>query len=196
MYSPERTLAGQGANHAPASRRFALKAATADAHDRVEDVVRSAGMFDTLEGYRRYVAATWALRTRFEGLLDMNGASAVWPLWPSRRIAGLAAQDMADLGVPARAEEFVPSALTAGELLGVLYVLEGSSLGARLLVRSVSGLGLSADNGAGHLHAQAGEASAWRSFVEVLEASPEPPCHAMANSVFHAFADAYRQAVG
>jgi heme oxygenase len=194
MYSPDITLAGQGGNTAPASRRFALKAATAEAHERVEGVVRAAGMFDTLDGYRRYVAATWALRTRFEGLLDMNGAAAIWPLWPTRRIAHLAEQDMADLGILPRPEEFAPSTLSSGELLGVLYVLEGSSLGARLLLRSVSRLGLSADNGARHLHAQAGEASAWRGFVEVLEASPQPPCHEMARSVFDAFAAAYAMA--
>jgi heme oxygenase len=135
------------------------------------------------------------MRDRFERLLDMNGAARLWPEWTGRRIAGQAAQDMADLGVAAElAAENYPSGLTEAELLGVMYVLEGSSLGARILLRMVGPLGFSAQHGARHLHAQAGDAGAWRSFLSVLDASPRPPCHDTANAVFAAFADAYSQA--
>lgn len=196
-YSPESgstlALGARGVSE----RRFALKRATDAAHTRLEAIVQSADMFATVEGYRRYVAATWAMRDRCERLLDLNGAADLWPDWPGRRIAGLAAQDMADIGMaPDPAEENLHLRLTRPEQLGLLYVLKGSSLGARILVRMVSALGLTADSGARHLHAQSLGPSTWRSFLTVLDASPEPPCHETARAAFAAFADAYGQAQG
>jgi heme oxygenase len=177
------------------SRRFALKAATDAAHTRVEGIVQSAGMFDTLAGYKRFLAASWALRVQHEEQLDAAGAAKLWPLWPGRRIAHLIAQDMADLGVPQPPRPApLHAAASEAELLGALYVLEGSSLGARLLVRSAASLGLSAEHGARHLHAQAGDINAWRSYVELMEASRVAPCHDTANAVFDRFAEAYAQA--
>jgi heme oxygenase len=180
-----------------ANRRFALKAATDVAHARVEAIIQSAGLLDSLSGYRRFLAATWVLRQQHETQLDAAGAAGLWPLWPSRRISMLAARDMADLGIAAPEQPAqLHAALTVGELLATLYVLEGSSLGARLIARSVGALGLTAGYGARHLHAQAGDASAWRSFLALLEASSVPPCHDTANAVFDRFAAAYGQAAG
>jgi heme oxygenase len=137
------------------------------------------------------------MRHGFERLLDVNGAADIWPDWSGRRIASLAAQDMSDLGLGASPAELnLQSRLTRAELLGLLYVLEGSSLGARILVRMVSALGLSEDLGARHLYAQSSSGGAWSSFLNVLDASPQPPCHRTANAVFDAFSDAYRQARG
>lgn len=176
-------------------RRFALKRATNEAHERVERVVRDAGMFDTREGFRRYLTATYETRARYERLLDMNGADRVWADYPTRKIAGLVAQDVADLGgVAVRPEPADEKKYSAGELLGVMYVLEGSSLGARILVKSVTDMGLSASFGARHLFTQAEDRGAWRSFIAAMTASPEPPCHDTARATFDAFADAYRRA--
>lgn len=188
-------LAESAAAPAMEDRRFALKRATNEAHDRVEAVVRSAGMFDTPEGFRRYLTATFEMRARYERLLDLNGAARVWADYPGRRIAGLVAQDIVDLGGE------VPSTLpdeektySAGELLGVMYVLEGSSLGARILVKSVAEMGFSAGFGARHLFTQAEDRGAWRSFIAAMDASPEGPCHETARATFDAFAAAYRKA--
>jgi heme oxygenase len=194
-YSPENGAAPALGSRGLSERRFALKRATDAAHARVEAIVQSADMFGNLDGYRRYVSATWAVRERFERLLDTNGAADLWAAWPGRRIARLAALDLADLGgskpVALESHHLV---LTRGELLGVLYVLEGSCLGARILVKLVGALGLSHTFGARHLHAQAGETGAWRSFLDVLDASAEPPCQETARLVFADFADAYQQA--
>lgn len=188
-------LADAAAGSTTEDRRFALKRATSDAHDRVESVVRSAGMFETREGFQRYLAATYAMRVRFERLLDANGANRVWADYPTRKIADLVAQDIADLGgavtAPERAEE---PACSAGELLGVMYVLEGSSLGARILVKSVADMGLSSSFGARHLFRQAEDRGAWRSFIAAMDASLEAPCHDTARATFDAFAAAYRDA--
>ncbi len=177
------------------SRRFALKRATDAAHTHVEGIINSAGMFASLDGYRRYLVATLAIRSRYESLLDASGAASVWPAWSGRHVAHLVAQDLDDLGVahPAIAEN-ADRLLNPAELLGALYVLEGSSLGARVLSRLVHAFGVSADHGARHLHAQAGDAAIWRDFLSVLDGAATPPCHATAVRVFGDFADAYARA--
>jgi heme oxygenase len=188
-------LADAAAGPTVEDRRFALKRATNDAHDRVESVVRDAGMFETREGFQRYLAATYEMRARFEFLLDANRAERVWADYPTRKIADLVAQDIADLGglsmAPEQGEE---KNCSAGELLGVMYVLEGSSLGARILVKSVANMGLSSSFGARHLFRQAEDRDAWRSFIAAMDACPEPPCHDTARATFDAFATAYRKA--
>ena len=177
------------------SRRFSLKRATDAAHKRVEAIIDAAGMFAGIDGYRRYLAATLELRTRYEAMMDASGAADVWPAWPARRVAHLVAQDLADVeGVSGALEKYEGAPLTRAELLGVLYVLEGSSLGTRVLSKSVSAFGLSADHGARHMFAHAGEPGVWRDFVDTLETSDVAPCHATAVQAFDAFADAYQRA--
>ena len=53
--------------------------------------------------------------------------------------------------------------------VGLLYVLEGSSLGARLLAKRAEALGFSADFGARHLFSQARNFSNWRAFSDRME---------------------------
>lgn len=193
-------LAQAGSGSAVEDRRFALKRATRQAHAKVERIVQDAGMFASHGGFRRYLAATHAMRAYYERLLDLNGAAELWPRWPTRRIAALVSQDIADLGVadPGGAEESPDENLrldlTKAELMGILYVLEGSSLGARVLVNSVADIGLTASFGARHLFRQAGDRDAWRSFLALMSAATEAPCHHAAEATFEAFAQAYRAA--
>lgn len=186
------------ARPAAGDRRFALKQATDAAHRRVEGVVQAASMFGSRAGYLPYLMATYEVRAGFEALLDAAGAELVWPDWRGRRIAGLVAQDIADLGEIApplvATAENVSSDLSSGELIGVLYVLEGSALGARVLVDLATEIGLSASFGARHLHAQAGDRAAWRSFLAMMSTAADPPCHQTANQTFEAFARAYERA--
>lgn len=193
MYLTDR-VAGAGAE----DRRFALKRATDAAHRRVEGVVQAASMFASREGYHRYLAATFKMRAEFERLLDVAGAAQIWPEWPRRRIAALVAHDITDLGKIAPQTRELPENFTcrldAGELVAILYVLEGSALGARVLVKLASEIGLSAGYGARHLFTQAGDRDAWRSFTAMMSELSEPPSHAMANRTFEAFACAYEEA--
>lgn len=188
-------LAESAVGAAAEDRRFALRRATDDAHARVEGIVQGAGMFASREAFRRYLTATYEMRARYERLLDLSGAAKVWPDWPGRRIAELVAQDIVDLGGGAPApEENSMATLSKAELIGVLYVLEGSSLGARVLVKSVEALGLTEAFGARHLYKQAGDRSAWRSFMSMMSAASEAPCHDAARATFDAFAAAYSRA--
>jgi heme oxygenase len=106
---------------------------------------------------------------------------------------------MADLGVTFRREPVDAFHCDRPELLGVLYVLEGSGLGARIILGRVAHLGLGPEFGARHLHAQAGAPGAWREFTSLLDNAvltdeEEQACFAAAEATFEAFAFAYRSA--
>ena len=53
--------------------------------------------------------------------------------------------------------------------MGMVYVLEGSGLGARVLFKRAEALGLTRDFGARHLAAQVASPDSWREFLAVLE---------------------------
>lgn len=79
--------------------------------------------------------------------------------------------DLAFFGVRPLPAEGV-SAVSASHALGMLYVLEGSSLGARVLLRQARAAGHGEHAGASFLHAHAdGEAGhRWPRFLALLEA--------------------------
>lgn len=179
-----------------ASRRFRLREQTAAAHAAVEDIVARSDSFGSRFRYLAWLEASHAIRSGFEHALDAGGAAEVWPLWPTRRIAPLILADISDLGGHEPARIPVPTPVGEAEMLGMLYVLEGSSLGARVLVGSAAKLGFDAGLGARHLHHQAGDRVAWRDFTARLDAEPMSPaaeraCLAAALATFEAFADAY-----
>ncbi|SOB87225.1 heme oxygenase [Sphingomonas guangdongensis] len=114
--------------------RAALRAATADDHERVDAAFARFDLTDR-RGYAAFLSAQAAAMLPIEAALD---AAPVTPDWPLRRRAHLLRADLAAL------QTSVPPPLDpppfAGEpaLLGALYVIEGSRLGGAMLVRSVS----------------------------------------------------------
>jgi heme oxygenase (biliverdin-IX-beta and delta-forming) len=171
-----------------------LKALTAGAHQRLEALAGQ--LFDAPDRYRRYLQAMHAARAPMERALDDSGADLCFPEWPRRRIAHLVTLDLADLGARPHPVRAVPRSVRPAAQLGWLYVLEGSALGARILLRQAGGAGLSEKFGARHLAAQTADPGAWRRFVAVLEAadlSPEEEraCERGALDAFGFFAAAY-----
>lgn len=172
----------QGKTRLPAdSLRHILRAGTSALHHQLDSAV---GEFDSRASYADYVQKTHRFRAAIEAGLGSN-REVEWNVDP---VADLAANDLGDLGVPVLADaQFSMSNLTQASRLGALYVLEGSSLGARLLLRRAEALGLSADFGARHLARQASDHQRWRSFLGELESVPaELQDHALsaAESVF------------
>ncbi len=156
-------------------RRFLVRDRTSLSHAKVEAAV---GSFGTLEAYKRYLRGSYLFRT----MLDEQLTDVCWPpqlsLWTlPDRLTGLMRQDMQDLDM----EPPLPVAPTSRSmmgsdlenLLGTLYVVEGSSLGARVLYRRAQSLGLSGEFGARHLAAQAQSSERWKRLLELLEAAPE-----------------------
>jgi len=121
----------------------------------------NAGMFDNRERYAAYIGATRRAREPLEQALDQAGAEQLFAMWPRRKIASALRADIANLSGKAVVENNPPSApvpKNPAQMLGILYVLEGSALGARLLIRRAEAMGMSSTFGARHLASQTGHA--------------------------------------
>ncbi|MFT3974204.1 MAG: biliverdin-producing heme oxygenase [Amaricoccus sp.] len=144
------------------TRRHLLRSRTSSAHAALDETV---GTLDTLEQYRRYLRGLLAFREPAERLIADEAPFGLRPT----RIAALLHADMTDLGVmPAEPVALAAPVGTSG-LIGLVYVLEGSALGARLLRRQAAAIGLDARHGARHLAAQAESLDAWTGFLAVLD---------------------------
>lgn len=153
------------------SVRSSLRAATAADHGRVDAFFRN-GLRDARD-YRVYLRGLHAALSGVSPSLDAVLAGSRWDGFPQQdRIDALAA-DLDALSLSPLAMSRPPQVSTIAAAAGVLYVMEGSSLGARLLVEDARGLGWTADTGASFLHLHSGDGAAlrWRAFVARLEAS-------------------------
>ena len=148
------------------SRRWLLRDATAKLHELVDEAV---GTFETLEDYRRYLGA----QLRFRESIETHVLAQPWPAqfgnWRPVTISAEIAADMTDLGVERSAGPYVKLNGTADDLMGIVYVLEGSGLGARVLYKRAQSIGLSQAFGARHLATHVGHPDSWREFLALLE---------------------------
>ena len=116
--------------------RAALRAATAEEHERVDRLFSQLDLARA-EDYRRFLLAQASAFLPIEAKLDEMGAAELVEDWPLRRRGDALRVDLADLG------EALPAPLAAPEfgdpsaMLGAIYVLEGSRLGGALLKRSI-----------------------------------------------------------
>lgn len=161
--------------------RHVLKTETAAAHRALEQVV---GPIERHEDYIAYVRGLHAFRAPFEVAL---GAASLAP-WRPTQLAELLEEDLRHLGAAPLAPERVSGGLEEpGAALGALYVLEGSTLGARILLVQVQTLGLDAHGGAKHLWRQAAALENWRAFLPLLQSVDARDMHnvtAGANAAF------------
>ena len=120
-----------------------LRRATRASHERLEAIVDVTRAARTPEGYRRLLAAMLGFHDPFEaalGRLDWTGAGIDFA---ARRKSHLIEADLATLGLaradiarlPRCLDVPVPDDLPAG--FGCLYVVEGATLGGRLILRQV-----------------------------------------------------------
>ena len=147
-----------------ASLRSALRERTATLHNQLDQQV---GEFTVKDDYADYVTRSFIFRTSIEPRLVGEGS------WQTPPLAAFLAQDLVDLGrsLPDAAPVDAPT-LTGGARLGMLYVLEGSGVGARLLLRRARAIGFSETFGARHLGQQAGHTTRWPQFLALLEETP------------------------
>lgn len=151
----------------PLTRRFLLRNATRTAHDALDAMI---GGFDTVETYRRYLAGTARFRLPVEAGLNAISMPVALGDWRPTFVAAQIRRDLERFELAPSAESAAPlHTETDSALYGILYVLEGSGLGARLLARRAAELGLGEETGAAHLFAQAGNNHAWQAFVVALE---------------------------
>lgn len=119
----------------------ALRAGTADAHDRVDTAFATFDLTDR-DSYAAFLRAHAEVLLPLEEALDAAGVERVAPDWAERKRGDLLKEDLAFLRDAGRSdvpEGAAPTldATDEASLAGTLYVLEGSRLGGRFLVRQV-----------------------------------------------------------
>ncbi|MGL4396495.1 MAG: biliverdin-producing heme oxygenase [Hyphomicrobium sp.] len=188
------------------SRRDMLRGRTASIHAALDRAVKAAGYFDTLTAYGDYLAAMHRFHSELDACLNACGrADQMIGTWQSRwrlsdRTTWLG-DDLAAIGrrslILQNGDVHMPAAgvvprraaldLTdASSCLGTLYVVIGSELGARLLVRSARALPLPPSGGATYLEGL-GRSRDWADFLSVLETYPDVDREAMCAAAVQTF---------
>jgi heme oxygenase len=153
---------------APASRAGAaharLRAATAGLHAEVD--ARFAAGLDSPHQYLRYVLGMFRFAADFEHALGDGPRHSHW-----------LAEDMAWLGLaPLPVDRAPPPVTDPAARLGWRYVMAGSSMGARSLLRDARRLGHDDGRGATFLsrHAASDEWTALRACLQAFDADDAP----------------------
>lgn len=165
--------------------RERLRVETRAAHDRVDAAFSRFDLLDR-EGYGAFLLAHAKALPALETALDEAGAASIVADWPERRRTPALEADLKGLGLRRPERRPVPKLGGAAEALGALYVLEGSRLGARLLLGRVRASSDPDVRGA-VAYLSHGEAHRfWPSFLLALERRPYEP--AVVDGALAAFA--------
>jgi heme oxygenase (biliverdin-IX-beta and delta-forming) len=150
--------------------RAKLRQSTAAAHRRL-DAGFSAFDLTSLQGYRRFLEASAAALLPLETALDEGGIDALFPDWPQRSRRAAIISDLDRLDTTARPLCRV-APLERDGLLGVMYVLEGSRLGAKFLLRTIAERGDARIKAATDYLRHGADKPLWQDFVHRLEGEP------------------------
>jgi heme oxygenase len=168
----------------PDSVRLRLKSATAAAHADID--ARYAPLMARGEpGYRDFLRATAGALLPLEAALSAASVTRILPDWQQRSRSAALRADMAELGIAGWQPAAAPRVDGEAYQFGVLYVLEGSRLGATVLLRTIHN-SEAADGRRATRYLRHGEGlPLWRTFLERLENS-----HAVKRAPEHAIAGA------
>lgn len=153
-----------------------LKEATAADHRAVEDELPLLRPDVTLSDYRHYLTGMWSLHAPVERALGLPGLRAVLPDVDQRRRLPLLERDLGALGLSRHDLASLPAAAPLSpprrvpEILGALYVLEGSTLGGQILRRHLAEtLGGAIAGALGYLSAYPHVGAMWKKFREAVD---------------------------
>lgn len=151
-------------------RRTLLRHATHDLHNEL-DAVASRLDFGQRADYCRYLLATAGPIIGLEVAFEANRVEEVFTDWSRRRRRFALALDLHALGLTATAAD-TRRIWTRSSMLGAMYVLEGSRLGAQVLLRRVN---QSNDQGvlAARHFLRGSDPAPWSSFLRTLENAGE-----------------------
>jgi heme oxygenase len=165
-------------------RLAGLRRRTAHLHDMVERRVDIGGRLGSVDRYADLLARLYGFYEPFEAHLGTAAARWGLPLdFDARRKAPLIARDLADLGLTAPAVEALPRcgweppSGGPAPALGCLYVVEGATLGGRLIARDAERrLGLGPGTGGAFFMAYGADLGPrWRTFCSVLAGASSTP---------------------
>lgn len=158
--------------HVPVPRHARLSAATDDLHEHLHGVVAAAAPFASRDNFAKWVSVQYRFQKAIEPLYRLPALQALLPDLDARSRLSETAADLADLGAtPPKDAAPAPVMNDLPQALGWLFVSEGSTLGAAVLLKRAQTLGLSETFGARHLAAAPeGRARHWKAFVAVIDA--------------------------
>lgn len=160
----------------PVSFRDHLRLVTREAHSRLEAEVDLDGRLTSLAVYRSFLEDFYRFVGPLEAVLARLDLSEIGLDYASRRKLPLIEADLLDLGHSSKSLDAIPPfdgiphLCDPVEALGVLYVLEGSSLGRQvMLLKLRARLGVRPDWGGHFFNGYGQETSAmWQSFIAIL----------------------------
>lgn len=159
-----------------AGRSVRIKQHTSTAHDRLDALIMQQTPFASLAHYQLFLTLQYFLLQDAAVLYQHPTLQSLVADLSERSRFSLLQQDFADLGWPKPELYFTPAlTITTNlpELLGWLYVIEGSKLGAAILGRQLGQLALSADFGGHYLAGPgAGRGAAWRELLQLFDQLP------------------------
>jgi heme oxygenase len=158
----------------PESLHHYLRSGTRDLHVALDGSIRDRGYLGSLPAFREFLARTLIFHTAAEAALESAGIRRLIADWSQRRRAHLLRDDLAALHAsdepkwPAGLSECFAMPWADAHLLGAAYVLEGSTLGARAMLRALEPLGVL---GRADAFLRAGESPdrRWHSFRGLLD---------------------------
>lgn len=151
----------------PTSIRASLKAATDESHGRLD---RLAARFDLSSdtGYRNFLTASAAALLPVETALEQAGVAHLFGDWPARRRSQAILDDLGGMGSDVPGSKAVEPPASPAGIFGMLYVLEGSRLGARTVLKQLEAASERARRNLRYL-SHGSDANLWRSFTARLE---------------------------
>ncbi|MGQ0674339.1 MAG: biliverdin-producing heme oxygenase [Hyphomicrobium sp.] len=179
IHEQRRTMKAMSKPHEPStsSLRWRLRDATRQHHDRLEQRLGLMERQLTRPSYRRLLEIMWGYYDPLEDALAHLEWTGTNLSFASRRKALWLAADLLDLGHTAQSLAILsrcvslPACRSIPQGLGILYVLEGATLGGQLISRRLGPeLGISPAS-AGRFFASYGSATGamWQSFLASLE---------------------------
>ncbi|CDG39156.1 MULTISPECIES: biliverdin-producing heme oxygenase [Asaia] len=156
--------------NAESSRRAALRAHVHEAHEQLDHLI---GELASVGDYRRYVAGVAGFRLAAENALHGQIYPTWFEGWRPVSMQRSLSEDLRCLGIVPPEMRAIAAPATDSELMGMLYTLEGSALGGRVIARRAAVLGFDTAYGASHLAEQTAKPENWRRFLDLLENAPE-----------------------
>lgn len=177
--------------------RLSLRAATAQAHERLDACARRVNLADR-ESYGRFLQAQSGPIMALETALQDFGVARLLPDWPLRTRTSALHHDLEYLTLRPESRPAIRLA-SAVQAFGVLYVLEGSRLGARFLLQQI--LAAAPDlKPATRFLSHGNDHRLWTTFLQILEAkvgvSDFEECVQGARDAFALFEHSFMQTFG
>ncbi|WP_038344375.1 biliverdin-producing heme oxygenase [Acinetobacter sp. A47] len=148
-----------------------IKEYTASEHERLRSIMMHSDLFKNLNKYKKFTLAQYYFHCEVEKIFIGYNIAGIFPNIKCRERLQALKQDMKDLYIDTEQNIFEsPVVLNQYEALGWLYVSEGSTLGAAIILKGVQeGFCLSEHFGARNLaeHAE-GRLQYWNIFTENL----------------------------